>query len=41
MRPPLSKELWFVDGSKSGDLKFKDWNGDQREYVASSARCTV
>ncbi|XP_023347298.1 apoptosis-inducing factor 1, mitochondrial [Eurytemora carolleeae] len=31
MRPPLSKELWFVsDAAAKQELKFKQWNGRER-----------
>merc|ERR1719495_2576960 len=31
MRPPLSKELWFVnDPAAKEELKFKQWNGKER-----------
>jgi programmed cell death 8 (apoptosis-inducing factor) len=34
MRPPLSKELWFVnDDQAKKDLKFKQWNGKERSLL--------
>jgi len=31
MRPPLSKELWFIsDDTAKRELKFKQWNGKER-----------
>ncbi|KAF4795352.1 Apoptosis-inducing factor 1, mitochondrial [Turdus rufiventris] len=35
MRPPLSKELWFSDDPNVTEtLRFKQWNGKERRYVA-------
>lgn len=34
MRPPLSKELWFInDDQAKKDLKFKQWNGKERSLL--------
>ena len=34
MRPPLSKELWFVDDPEVTEtLRFKQWNGKERRCV--------
>jgi len=34
MRPPLSKELWFVtDEAAKQELKFKSWNGKERSLL--------
>jgi hypothetical protein len=31
MRPPLSKDMWFTDDENLiSQLKFKQWNGDER-----------
>lgn len=31
MRPPLSKEMWFLDDPKAiSELRFKQWNGTER-----------
>ena len=39
MRPPLSKELWYCDDEELvSDLKFKQWNGKEREIGRASCR---
>ncbi|KAJ7425606.1 Apoptosis-inducing factor 1, mitochondrial [Pitangus sulphuratus] len=39
MRPPLSKELWFSDDPNVTEtLRFKQWNGKERRYVALQSK---